>query len=54
MLGQILIADLKHIKTKDRSLMEEIKSGLLFVIFSEFKQIGLFSNIIDISLELMF
>lgn len=31
MLGQILIADLKHSKkTKDISLMEEIKLGLLF------------------------
>lgn len=33
MLGQILIADLKHSKkTKGASLIEEIKLGLLFVI----------------------
>lgn len=46
MLGQILIADLKHIKTKDRSLMEEIKSGLLFVIFLSLNKSGCFPTLL--------
>lgn len=49
MLGQILIADLKHSKAKSISLMEDIKIRPPFCHYSEFKQIGLFSNIIAIS-----
>lgn len=47
MLGQILITDLKH--RRQLMVSGRDKIGLPFCHYSEFKQIGLFSNIIATS-----